>query len=82
MIDRDRFFVTHKQREDLASIEQLEPLHQDPRSWFLGAVSPSVRRAVARTKDGHLLPRSATPRLPSIRSAVGEHRMRSFNRCC
>lgn len=39
--------------EDLALIEQLRPLHEDPHSWFLGAVTPTVRRAVARTKNGH-----------------------------
>ncbi|MGL3211288.1 styrene monooxygenase/indole monooxygenase family protein [Bradyrhizobium sp. BR 1433] len=39
--------------EDLALVEQLEPLHEDPHSWFLGAVTPTVRRAVARTKNGH-----------------------------
>jgi hypothetical protein len=39
--------------EDVALIEQLEPLHEDPHSWFLGAVTPTVRRAVATTKNGH-----------------------------
>ncbi|QOZ37886.1 styrene monooxygenase/indole monooxygenase family protein [Bradyrhizobium sp. CCBAU 53421] len=39
--------------EDLALIEQLEPLHEDPHSWFLGAVTPTVRRAVAITTSGH-----------------------------
>jgi flavin-dependent dehydrogenase len=41
--------------EDAALIEQLEPLHEDPHSWFLGAVSPTVRRAVATTRSGHLV---------------------------
>jgi hypothetical protein len=41
--------------EDSGLIEQLEPLHQDPHSWFLGAVTPTVRRAVATTKNGHLV---------------------------
>ncbi|MGY3585678.1 flavin-dependent dehydrogenase [Bradyrhizobium sp. USDA 4341] len=39
--------------EDVALIEQLEPLHDDPHSWFLGAVTPTVRRAVASTRNGH-----------------------------
>ena len=39
--------------EDAALIEQLEPLHEDPHSWFLGAVTPTVRRAVVATKNGH-----------------------------
>ena len=39
--------------EDVALIEQLEPLHEDPHSWFLGAVTPTVRRAVATTRNGH-----------------------------
>jgi 2-polyprenyl-6-methoxyphenol hydroxylase-like FAD-dependent oxidoreductase len=39
--------------EDAALIEQLQPLHEDPYSWFLGAVTPTVRRAVATTPNGH-----------------------------
>ena len=39
--------------EDAGLIEQLEPLHEDPHSWFLGAVTPTVRRAVATTANGH-----------------------------
>ena len=39
--------------EDAALIEQLQPLHEDPHSWFLGAVTPTVRRAVATTAKGH-----------------------------
>ncbi|TYL85838.1 styrene monooxygenase/indole monooxygenase family protein [Bradyrhizobium cytisi] len=39
--------------EDVELIDQLEPLHEDPHSWLLGAVPPTVRRAVARTKSGH-----------------------------
>jgi flavin-dependent dehydrogenase len=39
--------------EDAALIEQLQPLHEDPHSWFLGAVTPTVRRAVATTANGH-----------------------------
>ncbi|OSJ13529.1 hypothetical protein BSR47_20955 [Bradyrhizobium canariense] len=39
--------------EDIELIDQLEPLHEDPHSWLLGAVPPTVRRAVARTKNGH-----------------------------
>jgi flavin-dependent dehydrogenase len=41
--------------EDAALIEQLQPLHEDPHSWFLGAVTPTVRRAVARTANGQPL---------------------------
>lgn len=41
--------------EDAALIEQLQPLHEDPHSWFLGAVTPTVRRAVATTANGHLV---------------------------
>ena len=39
--------------KDAALIEQLQPLHEDPHSWFLGAVTPTVRRAVATTANGH-----------------------------
>ena len=39
--------------EDAALIERLEPLHEDPYSWFAGAVTPTVRRAVARTANGY-----------------------------
>jgi 2-polyprenyl-6-methoxyphenol hydroxylase-like FAD-dependent oxidoreductase len=39
--------------EDVALVEQLEPLHEDPHSWFLGAVTPTVRHAVATTRSGH-----------------------------
>ncbi|MCP1845599.1 flavin-dependent dehydrogenase [Bradyrhizobium sp. USDA 4524] len=39
--------------EDAGLIDQLKPLHEDPHSWLLGAVSPTARRAVARTKNGH-----------------------------
>jgi Styrene monooxygenase A putative substrate binding domain len=39
--------------EDSALIEQLRPLHEDPHSWFLGAVTPTARRAVATTANGH-----------------------------
>nr|WP_233287014.1 styrene monooxygenase/indole monooxygenase family protein [Bradyrhizobium oropedii] len=39
--------------EDAELIDQLKPLHEDPHSWLLGAVSPTARRAVARTKNGH-----------------------------
>jgi len=38
--------------EDAALIEQLRPLHEDPHSWFLGAVTPTARRAVATTANG------------------------------
>ena len=41
--------------EDAALIEQLQPLHEDPHSWFLGSVTPTVRRAVATTANGHLV---------------------------
>jgi 2-polyprenyl-6-methoxyphenol hydroxylase-like FAD-dependent oxidoreductase len=34
-------------------IEQLRPLHEDPHSWFLGAVTPTARRGVATTANGH-----------------------------
>jgi hypothetical protein len=39
--------------EDVGLIEQLEPLHEDPHSWLLGAVTPTVRGAVATTANGH-----------------------------
>ena len=39
--------------EDAALIEQLRPLHEDRHSWFLGAVTPTARRAVATTANGH-----------------------------
>lgn len=39
--------------EDATLIEQLRPLHEDPHSWFLGAVTPTARRAVATTANGH-----------------------------
>lgn len=39
--------------EDAALIEQLEPLHEDPHSWILGAVTPTVRQAVTATKNGN-----------------------------
>lgn len=39
--------------EDVQLVEQFEPLHEDPHSWFLGTVTPTVRRAVARTRNGH-----------------------------
>lgn len=41
--------------EDAALIEQLQPLHEDPYSWFLGSVAPTTRRAVATTASGHPL---------------------------
>jgi flavin-dependent dehydrogenase len=41
--------------EDAALIEQLQPLHEDRHSWFLGAVTPTVRRAVAATANGHVI---------------------------
>jgi flavin-dependent dehydrogenase len=41
--------------EDTSLIEQLEPLHEDPHSWFLGAVTPTVRRAVSTTANGHAI---------------------------
>jgi hypothetical protein len=41
--------------EDAALIEQLQPLHEDRHSWFLGAVTPTVRRAVATTTNGHVI---------------------------
>jgi Styrene monooxygenase A putative substrate binding domain len=39
--------------EDVGLIEQLEPLHEDPHSWLLGAVTPTVRGAVSTTANGH-----------------------------
>jgi 2-polyprenyl-6-methoxyphenol hydroxylase-like FAD-dependent oxidoreductase len=36
-------------------IEQIEPLHEDEHSWFRGAVSPIVRKAVANTPNGHVI---------------------------
>src|SRR5262249_1608244 len=39
--------------EDAALIEQLQPLHEDRHSWFLGAVTPTARRAVATTANGY-----------------------------
>jgi Styrene monooxygenase A putative substrate binding domain len=41
--------------DDVALIEQIEPLHEDQYSWFRGAVSPIVRRAVATTANGHAI---------------------------
>ena len=38
--------------EDAALVAQIEPLHEDPHSWFLGAVTPTVRRAAAATASG------------------------------
>jgi flavin-dependent dehydrogenase len=39
--------------EDAGLIQQLEPLHEDPHSWFQGAVTPTVRRTVSLTANGH-----------------------------
>jgi flavin-dependent dehydrogenase len=41
--------------EDAGLIEQLEPLHEDPHSWFQGAVTPTVRRTVSLTANGHAI---------------------------
>jgi flavin-dependent dehydrogenase len=41
--------------EDAGLIEQLEPLHEDPHSWFHGAVTPTVRGAVSITANGHAI---------------------------
>jgi len=41
--------------EDAALIEQLQPLHEDRHSWLLGAVTPTVRPAVAKTANGNVV---------------------------
>ena len=39
--------------EDAPVIDQLEVIESDPVSWLKGAVTPTVRKAVATTKSGH-----------------------------
>ncbi|MEO9326450.1 styrene monooxygenase/indole monooxygenase family protein [Gordonia aurantiaca] len=39
--------------EDAPVIEQLQVVESDPVSWLKGAVTPTVRKAVATTKSGH-----------------------------
>jgi flavin-dependent dehydrogenase len=41
--------------EDAPVIERLQPLHEDPYSWLVGAITPAVRRAVATTSGGHVV---------------------------
>jgi flavin-dependent dehydrogenase len=41
--------------EDVGIVEQLQPLHEDPRSWLVGAVTPTVRQAVVNTASGHVV---------------------------
>jgi flavin-dependent dehydrogenase len=41
--------------EEAVVVERFEPLHEDPHSWFLGAITPTVRRPVATTSGGHVV---------------------------
>jgi Styrene monooxygenase A putative substrate binding domain len=41
--------------DDAPLIEQTVPLREDKHSWFRGAVSPTVRKAVATTANGHVI---------------------------
>ena len=41
--------------EDAPEVERLQVIESDPHSWLQGAVTPTVRRAVGRTANGHVV---------------------------
>jgi len=41
--------------EDVTHIDKLHPIESDENTWLKGAVTPTVRKAVGRTKNGQLV---------------------------
>lgn len=58
-VDSARQVVVDLYREyfpkDVAEVERLAVIEADPHSWLRGAVTPTVRRAVGRTRGGHVV---------------------------